>query len=174
MRLFFALWPDAAAAAALAELAVVLATPLQGKAVPAQKIHLTLAFLGEVAEDRLAAAIAAGDTAHGAEFALALDHVGAFRRARVAWAASRAVPPALGELHASLRSAILQHGLPVEERRFAPHMTLVRRIARPLERTVLPQAIGFEARGFSLMRTQPGSGSYSTLAEWDLGGFVGM
>ena len=48
MRLFFAAWPDAVAAAELARVAEALAGLAQGKPVPPEKIHLTLAFLGEI------------------------------------------------------------------------------------------------------------------------------
>jgi hypothetical protein len=47
-------------------------------------------------------------------------------------------------------------------------VTLVRRIGRPLPRTAMPRLIGWEAQGFSLMRSEPGTGRYSTVAAWDL------
>ncbi|MDH5265059.1 MAG: RNA 2',3'-cyclic phosphodiesterase, partial [Betaproteobacteria bacterium] len=54
-RLFFALWPDAAARAALADLARATANRYGGRAVPAANLHLTLVFLGEVDPARIAA-----------------------------------------------------------------------------------------------------------------------
>ena len=45
-RLFLALWPDPATAAALAVLARDVAEHAHGKATPPENIHLTLAFLG--------------------------------------------------------------------------------------------------------------------------------
>jgi 2'-5' RNA ligase len=166
-RLFFALWPDSAAAQALAELAGVLAPGLAGKAVPMEKIHLTLAFLGELPPQALERAITAGDVVRAGEFDLALDHAGSFRGARVAWAGTSTMPGGLARLHAELRSALIGQALPVEERPFAPHATLVRKIARPLPRTDL-RAIAWTAEGFSLMRSERGSGRYTTLAAWDL------
>ena len=59
MRLFFALWPPAETAAALAR----WAKGLEGRAIPAEKIHLTLAFLGGVAPDRAANRSAMADPA---------------------------------------------------------------------------------------------------------------
>ena len=167
-RLFFALWPDGAAAQALAELAAMLAPPLAGKPVPMEKIHLTLAFLGDVPADSLERAIAAGDAVRASAFVLSLDHVGAFSRARVAWAGSDAVPAGLETLHGELREAIVGRELPVEERAFAPHITLVRKIGGPLPQTSLPRPISWEAEAFSLMRSELGTGRYSTLAAWDL------
>jgi RNA 2',3'-cyclic 3'-phosphodiesterase len=168
MRLFFALWPDAPAAAALDELARALAPALDGKPVPAAKIHLTLAFLGEVAEARVPDVVAAADGVRGGEFATALDHVGSYRRAKVAWAGSDAAPPALASLQGALAEALRVRGFALEEREFNPHVTVVRRIARALPRTMLPRAIGWRAEAFCLVRSETGTGRYTTMASWDL------
>ena len=168
MSVFFALWPTAAAARALADAATTLAPALEGKPVPAKKIHLTVAFLGNLPDARLAEAIDAGDSVRGDGFALALDHVGAFRGARVAWAGTSAPPAGLAELHRQLRAAVAARSLPVEERAFAPHVTLVRGIRRPLPRTSLPEAIEWKVEGFALLRSAPGTGVYATVAAWDL------
>src|SRR5436189_6019189 len=97
-RLFFALWPDAAALAALAGLAAELAVISGGKAVPSAKIHLTLAFLGEVTDDRLEAARRAAGMLRPRAFEVALDTVGSFRGARVAWAGCRHASSGLVDL----------------------------------------------------------------------------
>ncbi len=55
MRLFFAVWPPLAVAEALAAWARRLQRETGGRAVAAKNIHLTLAFLGEVSEERLPA-----------------------------------------------------------------------------------------------------------------------
>ena len=168
MSLFFALWPDARAAEDLARLATDLAPALDGKPVPREKIHLTLAFLGNPAADAEERAIAAGDAVLGDGFDLALDHVGSFRGAKAAWAGIAAPPAGLLQLHAALRSQLEARMLPLDERAFAPHLTLVRKIARRLPRTALPGAIEWNVEGFALVRSAPGTGSYSTVAAWDL------
>jgi 2'-5' RNA ligase len=169
MSHFFALWPDAAASAKLARLAVDLSPALQGKPVPPEKIHLTVAFLGNLADDKLQAAIEAGEAVGARAFSLAVDEVGSFRGARVAWAGMAAAPAGLRDLHSELRAQLVARRLPVEERAFAPHLTLVRKIARPLPRTALPEAIGWNVEGFALVRSGPGTGSYATVAAWNLG-----
>ena len=168
MSLFFALWPDARAAADLARLAIDLAPALQGKPVPREKIHLTLAFLGNQDADAARRAIGAGDAAVADGFGLELDHVGSFRGARVAWAGIAAPPAGLLQLHAALRTELEARKLPLEERPFAPHLTLVRKFARALPRAALPGTIGWSVEGFALVRSAPGTGSYSTVASWDL------
>ena len=169
MSHFFALWPDAGASAKLARLAVDLAPALEGKPVPREKIHLTLAFLGNLPAEAVERAIEAGDAADAAGFALAIDEVGSFRGAKVAWAGVAQAPAGLARLHAALRTQLVARQLPVEERAFAPHLTLVRKARRALPRTAMPEAIGWSVEGFALMRSAPGPGSYSTVAAWDLG-----
>jgi 2'-5' RNA ligase len=53
-RLFFALWPDEAQRAALAQAVQPSVQSCGGRAVPAPKLHVTLAFLGSVPEGRVA------------------------------------------------------------------------------------------------------------------------
>jgi len=84
-RLFLAIWPDAAAGEALARLADDVALVARGKPVERAKIHLTLVFLGDVAQEREpAVAAVAARAARSARFTLALDRVGSSRRSRVA------------------------------------------------------------------------------------------
>ena len=165
-RLFFALWPDLAAAGELAELARVLAEPLDARPTPREKIHLTLAFLGELPDTDLERAVEVGDLVHGHGFELALDHAGSFRRAKVAWAGADRPPEALVALNQALIAVLTRFSLPFEERPFAPHVTLARKIARPLPRTPLPQLISWRAEGFSLVKSA--GGRYENVASWDL------
>lgn len=53
MRLFFALWPSPAAAERLASAATDAAARLGGRPTRLETLHLTLAFLGEVADERV-------------------------------------------------------------------------------------------------------------------------
>ena len=168
MRLFFALWPDPQATAALADAAVELAAAAGGKAVPAAKIHLTLAFLGDVADDRLEAIRSAASRVRCKAFDVALDQVGSFRGARVAWVGSRNPARGLIELHGALVAELAACGFPPDERPYTPHATVARRISRQVERRAIPP-IEWQARELSLVRSELGKGSYNTLEEWRLG-----
>ena len=163
-RLFFALWPDAAAAEALARLARDLAPRVGGKPVPESKIHLTLAFLGEVAAERAAAV-----PVEGRAFAVSIDCMGAFRGARVAWAGIAAPPAALVDLQSRLAGQLRAGGFELEDRPFVPHLTLARRIAAPLPRQAIAP-IGWQVREVALMRSEAGTGRYSRLEAWELPG----
>jgi 2'-5' RNA ligase len=156
MRLFFALWPDAGASERLAELARGVATEFGGKPVAAARIHLTLAFLGEVDEQRMPAVTEAASSVHCAPFPVRLDVRGSFAGARVAWAGmSDAEPSALLHLQGALAAALESSGFVLEERAFAPHATLARRVARAVPRESI-DAVGWEAREFTLVRTVAG------------------
>jgi len=156
MRLFFAVWPDSAARERLAELARGVAADFGGKPVAAARIHLTLAFLGEVDEARMPAAGEAAASVHCAPFQVRLDGIGSFAGARVAWAGmSGEAPSALLELQATLAAALASSGFALEERPFAPHATLARGIARTVPRERI-DPVAWEARQFSLVRTIAG------------------
>jgi 2'-5' RNA ligase len=168
MRLFFALWPDAPAAAALAERARELALRCGGKPVPQDKIHLTLAFLGDLDAGRLPDAMRAPGGLELAGFDMVLDQVGSFRGARVAWAGCRETAHGLADLQSGLVRHLAAAGFPPDERPYAAHVTLARKIALPVARSAMPE-IRWRARELALVRSELGKGSYSTLAAWKLG-----
>jgi 2'-5' RNA ligase len=166
-RLFLALWPDVAAREELAALSHDLALVAGGKPVPADKIHLTLAFLGEVAGERQADIEHAAAETRGTAFELAFDRVGSFRGARVAWAGMAQMPAALAQVQSRLAANLRAAGFTLEDRPFTPHVTLVRKIERTLPKASIP-AIASAAHAIALVRTQPGTGRYTTVESWPL------
>lgn len=166
-RLFFALWPDAGAREALAAQGARIAASAGGRAVSAAKLHLTLAFLGEVAAERSGAARDAAGEVEAHAFRLELDEIGSFRRSGVAWAGCRSAPPGLVELQADLAGRLAQRGFAGEARAYAPHLTLVRRIAGPVSREPIAP-VSWRVTAYSLVETLPAGGGYATLAEWRL------
>jgi len=125
MRLFIAIELPDAVKRALAG----LKTDITGaRWVPADQIHLTLAFLGEVDEallERLTGELARIQLPG---FQLAFGPVGCFpdrRRPRVLWVGLEPQPH-LKHLAAGVQEAVLACGIPQEERPFSPHITLAR------------------------------------------------
>ena len=167
MRLFFALWPDDAVRAQLATVAASIAARTRGRGVPAAKLHLTLSFLGEIAEERLDTAIDAANSARGAPFELVLDSTGSFRAARVAWAGLSTMPPALVRLQASLDQELRSREFVLDQRPFAAHATLARKIVTALPREPMAP-IGWNVRDFVLVRSETGRGNYTVLQRWNL------
>jgi 2'-5' RNA ligase len=164
-RLFFGIWPDDAAIERLSAQAAVLAKALGGRAVPPEKIHLTLAFLGKVPDERVAEAMLV--RARMAAFPLSVDFVGSFRGARVAWAGIEPAPEPLGTLYHLLAAELAERGFTLEDRRFVPHLTLVRKIERLQPRSPI-EPIRWTARAVKLMRSDLGTGRYSRLGGWRL------
>ena len=73
MRLFFALWPPLQTAAALALWAAEVAALARGRAVAGRSIHVTLAFLGDVGEERLPGALRAARRVKGSAHGLPIE-----------------------------------------------------------------------------------------------------
>lgn len=96
--------------------------------VTAEQIHLTLAFLGEVEEERVGQLSAELAGIQQPPFTLALTNPGCFphrQRPRVLWV-GLAPEARLTQLAAQVQAAILACGLPGEERPFSAHLTLAR------------------------------------------------
>jgi RNA 2',3'-cyclic 3'-phosphodiesterase len=94
-------------------------------------LHLTLAFLGETAPERVPALRECLDRACGAvrPFTLGLAGLGVFpneRRPRVLWAGLSSELPLLTQVHGALTQELRAAGFPVEDRAFRPHVTLGR------------------------------------------------
>lgn len=168
-RLFFAVWPDEAARASLASLAREVAHASGGHATAADKIHLTLAFLGNQPAARIPALHRLADGVEAPAFVLSLDEVGCFPRTGITWLGSRTVQSGLAALHLQLRDALLGDGFPIDERPYAPHLTLARRTKIALRRR-LSEPIAWPVRSFALVVSDlaAGGSSYRTIAEWRL------
>jgi len=170
-RLFFALQPDADARRLLAAVAQEVAQSALGRAPRPENLHVTLAFLGEIGAERMADVAIIGTHAAAAvtPFTMALDHIGMFRRAGIAWLAPTTTPPSLARLFATLRDGLQAAGLRVEERAFHPHVTLARRCAKPLQERDAPR-IEWRVDSLQLMasETRPDGPRYTELASWPL------
>lgn len=183
MRLFVAVQPPPEA---LADLEATVA-PLRGawpelRWTGSDRWHVTLAFLGEVADgtlDELAVRLARAAVRHQpAE--LWIGHGGAFpskRRARVLISRVEGDQPALSALAASVAAGARRAGAPPpdEGRKFRPHLTLAR-CRQPTDVSAVVDALdGFSGTAWlaavmHLIRSQAGpKPRYETLRSWPLG-----
>ena len=169
LRVFFALWPEPSLRSALADLAGEVARETRGRPTAGENVHLTLAFLGAQRPDRIALLRALAERVHGSPFAVMLDEIGCFRRSAIGWLGSSVVQAGLVGLQERLASALREREFPVDERPYAPHLTLARRIQTPARRQ-LPAPIVWKVGSFALVASETGrSGpTYRTLAEWSL------
>jgi 2'-5' RNA ligase len=171
-RLFFALWPDAPAQAALARLAREVAHHAHGKAPHEDNLHVTLAFVGAVAGERLAALERVGGEAAAtvAPFELALERVGGTGFG-IAWLSPDGLPPPLSTLHAALAAGLSREGFVVERRMFRPHLTLARHCVRAAQRGAVAP-VRWTVQRLALVESTLASGGsrYRDRANWPLAG----
>ncbi|MFP4055272.1 MAG: RNA 2',3'-cyclic phosphodiesterase [Candidatus Brocadiia bacterium] len=154
MRAFIAIELDPAIRQRLAE----AQEPLRqagGKVkwVGAERMHLTVKFLGEIEEgqvDAVAEAMGAA-TAAAEPFEIALAGLGSFppRGApRVVWAGVRDASGALADLHRRLEGELEALGFEREKRPFRPHLTLGRVKDRRAGRALAPLIAQQESTDF--------------------------
>ncbi|MDA8390307.1 MAG: hypothetical protein M0Z76_06220 [Gammaproteobacteria bacterium] len=158
-RLFFALWPKAAVAEAIA------AHWRGGGGVMAADLHMTLAFLGATCPDEKAMLMTWAEAARGEAFAIRLDRVAYWEKPAVVVLEPRHVPLAGLRLAERVRGWAVRIGRPLPDCR--PHVTLARR-QKGLD-PVAPAAIDWHVEDFVLARSDPAaSPRYTILARWPL------
>lgn len=148
MRLFFALWPPAETADALAAWAHAAQRLTGGKPTDAAKIHLTLAFLGDA--DAQKAVLAAGRVT-GTIHSLPIEQARHWRENNIVWAGPRETPLALAALFKSLSLELYREEFILERRPLTAHVTLIRK-ARMARLPPLP-AVEWPVREFLLVRS---------------------
>lgn len=174
MRLFFAIWPSPTAAERLARAATDAAERLGGRPTRLETLHLTLAFLGEVADERVPRLLDLASGLPAAPFELRIDQPGYWRRNCLFWAGCREIPAALETLATELRQRLTTGGFAVSngERLFTPHVTLVRKLPPIAQSVALPaiEAIEWRCSDFVLVRSQLSEKgpSYEPLARFAL------
>lgn len=135
LRLFFALWPDATTRTALMQ----LQAGMQGRLVPYDNLHLTLAFLGQQPVALLPALKDLLTRIPPATLMLTIDRLGYFPRKHIAWAGVYDVPQVLLMLHQSLTEGLQRAGVLLkQEHDFKPHITLARDAALPADMVFTP------------------------------------
>lgn len=152
LRLFFALWPPEPVARTLHEWASRLQATVGGRVMPAQTIHLTLAFLGSIESARFPAAVEAARTVAGPPHAVPIEQCRYWARSRILWVGPRAAPEPLLALAQELRAALEATGFELEARAFAAHVTLIRK-ARKARRPEAPPALSWPVEAFTLVRS---------------------
>lgn len=172
-RLFFAVFPDAAAAAHIAATAQMLRSQhgLHGKPLRADRFHITLHHLGDYAGLRDDLVVKAGEAAARvdmAEFEVGFDSASSFSRQ------SRNRPfvlrgdvrvASLHELQSALGVNMARVGLKADPG-FTPHVTLLYD-----DRAVPPQPIdpiAWTVREFVLVHSLLGKTEHRILGRWQL------
>lgn len=152
-RLFFAIWPPPAVAMALHRWGQAARRMAGGRAIAAEAIHLTLAFLGEVPETRIDAALAAAGRSEANAHVLPLEQATHWVRRGIVWCGPASTPPELQALVCRLSTELAHEGFLLERRPFRAHVTLLRNARRARE---LPawQALEWPVAEFALVRSR--------------------
>lgn len=168
-RLFFALWPSDALRAQLAAAVAPIVERGEGRPIPPRNFHITLAFLGGVAADKVAAVMAAASETGGTPLHLSIERVEVWRGAGIL-CLTPAAAPELIDLVDRLRINLLARQLEPDQKEFRPHVTLARDwLERHVDGSIGP--FDWQADEFVLVESAPTrDGSiYQIVERWPLG-----
>ncbi|HET7922559.1 MAG TPA: RNA 2',3'-cyclic phosphodiesterase [Gammaproteobacteria bacterium] len=169
-RLFFALWPDEGVRDAIHKASRGPVSLSDGRPVPRQNFHVTLAFLGGLDEAATQQAMAAADEVNLPAFRFELDTLGYWPNSQVLWFGCGTPPAGPRRLAHALRQRLTAHTLRPDPGKFALHVTLARRVhkAAALEHA---QKIAWDVKQFALIcsETRAGGVDYTVRARWPLG-----
>jgi 2'-5' RNA ligase len=169
MRLFFGLQPSRQESLDIAAWRDRVFPPLD-RPVPVANLHITLAFLGNVAEEKLELLGQAVDDIPTSPFSVILDELGYWSKPRILWLGTETTPGALKELVRHIKRAGRSAGIPIEKRKYQPHVTLARNCKTPPPASVEPPAFKIEFDRFLLFESVNVKGGvrYDPVAEWRL------
>jgi 2'-5' RNA ligase len=166
-RVFFALWPDSAVRDALYRQGQALHRALGGRLTRADSVHLTLLFLGNVAESRLSALHRIAESVSFAPFSMRIDTAKCWRHNDIAWAGPSQVPSELAQLVALLEERAAEAGFALDRRPHAAHVTLLR-TAKCRRFDVEPIDVEWPVSEFVLVRSRlhPEGSRYEVIGRW--------
>lgn len=164
MRTFVAVFPPPEVREALFRAARDLPASKDFRLVSQEKIHLTLKFLGEVAEDKLSGVAQALQPLRESRepFEVSTSGFGAFpseRRARILWAGVGEGSGPLRTLAQEVEALLESAGFEREGRPYVPHLTLGRVRGRPVKLDTVEgpsPALRFAVAGVDLVQSVPG------------------
>lgn len=164
VRLFLALWPDRSIRHQLMQWRDAWHWPNHAAPVADGKLHLTLNFLGNVDEALLPELVEAFNVPF-TPFEIELGRAVVWHQS-IAVLEPLSIPPALLELHASLKERVAAAGLPVEDRIYKPHVTMARRAGKATPPEAMPP-VRWQVGGYALVQSKVGEGAeYQVLHDY--------
>jgi 2'-5' RNA ligase len=166
-RYFFALNPDRQTRKKI--IAVQAGSEIDvRRQVPAENLHLTLLFLGQVQEENYSKLIDICNCIAVPRFSLQISRSGCWKRSQIAWLAPHPVPKSLYQLVNLLADAAKQCEIPVVNRSYRAHITLARKLRSYQHFGFTP--IHWEVTEFCLFdsRPVPGGVEYQLMHSWPL------
>jgi RNA 2',3'-cyclic 3'-phosphodiesterase len=182
-RVFFALWPDEAQQAALADAAQRSQLASYGRQVPAINFHVTLVFVGSVAEARLQELLEVAELVSATErisrnggsgpLQLTFDAIEYWKKAKIICATASAPSAVASAISEALKARLVATGFAPDMKPFSAHVTLARKVARPIASLgIHPVSWSFAKFALIESRTLPQGALYSVIHSWafDLSG----
>lgn len=165
-RLFFALWPDDRQREHLRNAISPIARLVEGNAVFRGNWHVTLVFVGQFPEDRVAELLDAVAGIKPDPFRLRFDRMTFWQRPRIACLQAMSVPAPLDALVGQLRETLKAFDCEPETEVYRPHITAVRK-ARTFEPIILARPLELQWTRFELVESisSPGGVQYCPLKQ---------
>jgi len=169
VRLFFAAFPDVEARRHISAEARSLDLPRDSAPTPPEKYHVTLLFLGDVADSKAHSVREVGRAQTVGRIPMQFDRWEYWSGARAVVATTADRPESLLELRAGLAAGLRRLDIVFDDKSLCPHITVARKIAQA---PVLPALSEFRwrASAFSLVAsiTAPTGSVYTVLDTWQL------
>jgi len=169
-RLFLALWPDAKTRAALWAARDLVARTLAGQWVKPENLHITLAFLGDVAQARWPDLVRVADGVKTPAFSLTLDRAEFWPRNGIVCLGASQTPQPLLDLAQGLAQGLGRAGFALDDRPYQPHLTLARQGHSDRKSWALPEPVVWQIAAFSLVESRLGraGSAYTPRQAWHL------
>lgn len=141
----------------------------RAKRVSAHNLHITLAFLGPVSQEQRDCYVQVAADIKAQRFTLSLEHIGHWSQPRILWLGPSHQPEALLTLVQNLNVALTNCGFTPELRPYHAHMTLARKVDRPLPVQHI-EPVEWAVDGFTLVEsvTALEGAHYRVLSSWPL------
>ena len=168
-RLFVALWPDDAIRQQIKSSALNLFLPCDGRVIPRQNWHITLAYFGMANESTQVCISKQLANVQSQSFNVHLNKTGYWPKPAVAWLGPDSVTGELQQLFDKVQHALQPCGYTPDTRPYQPHVTLVRK-AKHLPKDSAFAAIEWQVNHFCLVESRTGQdgAEYHVIKSWPL------
>ncbi len=135
-RLFVALWPEDEVRTKLSNKQLELNLGDYGRLVPSANLHITLLFLGDVPLSDIPEIASFVNSIELTPFSFTISRIGFWPHNKIVWAGPEETKAELDDLSNQIRIGLKRYVS--DRRRFAPHVTLARKVRRRVQCELTP------------------------------------